>query len=94
MEQTEERLEMQVEESYYNMQEMKKNIETAKKSLDLAQLGYDMAQEKNRAGTITEVEFLDTFLNLADAKVQYLEALYEYKTSYSEFLQTAGMINL
>ncbi|MDD5065632.1 MAG: TolC family protein [bacterium] len=86
----EDRIVTEVEDAYQNLAACGQDIAAAKKNLRLAELSLQMARDKNRTGTVTEIEVLDSEVTLVDARVQYLRSLYDHAIALAEFDRITG----
>jgi outer membrane protein TolC len=77
-------IKIEVEDTILKLKEAKESVDVWKKNMELATKGYEIAEAKYKNNTITNTEFLDSHLDLIEAKVKYFSALYDYKIAEAE----------
>jgi outer membrane protein len=77
---------------YYNsMQEAKKRIETSQVSVNQAEESLMISKARYDAGIGTNLDVLDAVISLDTAKINYIQALYDYNTYKAELEQAMGV---
>lgn len=79
---------LDVRQNYLNMREAEKRIHTTDVAVERAEEDYRIAQLRYMAGVGTNTDVIDASVALTQAKVNYLQALYDYNISKTD-LQTA-----
>jgi outer membrane protein TolC len=75
---------MTTQQEYENIQMGLKNIETAKEGVRIARLNYD-------EGLISILELNSSITELTRAKVQFLQAVYNYNIAIAEIEKISGV---
>lgn len=77
---------------YYNsMQEAKKRIETSRVSIDQGEESLRINKARYDAGIGTNLDVLDAVIDLDTAKINNIQALYDYNTYKAELEQAMGV---
>lgn len=74
-----------VTQEYENIQMGLKNVESAKEGVRIAELSY-------KEGMITILELNSSYNELTRAKVNYLQALYNYNIAIAELEKLTGVV--
>ena len=82
---------LEVSEAFLNMTEAEKRIETNKVSVEQAELDFKLAQERYEAGMSINLDVLDAELALAEARTDYIQALFDYKVSHAQLDKAMGI---
>ncbi len=89
--QTKDSVSLEVRQAYLNMKEAEKRIETSQVAVDKAEEDFKIAQVRYNAGVGTNLDVIDAQLALAQAKTNYIQALYDYNTSRAELDKAMGV---
>lgn len=79
---------LDVRSNYLGLREAEKRIHTTQTAVEQAEEDYRIAQLRYMNGVGTNTDVLDAQVALTDAKTNYLQALYDYKTCMTD-LETA-----
>ncbi len=82
---------LEVQQAYLNMREAEKRIETSKVTVVKAEEDFKIAQVRYTAGVGTNLDVIDAQLALAQAKTNYIQALYDYNTSKAQLDKAMGI---
>ncbi len=80
-----------VRTSYLSMREAEKRIKTTEVAVEQAEEDYRIAQLRYQAGVGTNTDVLDASVALTTAKNNYIQALYDYNTSWALLEQSMGV---
>ncbi len=89
--QTKDSAALEVRQAYLGIKEAEKRIETSKVAVDKAQEDFNIAQVRYNAGVGTNLDVIDAQLALAQAKTNYIQALYDYNTSKAKLDKAMGI---
>lgn len=90
---TKQALENELKNTIYKIEQSRKRIETQKKAVELAELGYKIARKRFESGVGTQLEVSNAEVNLAQAKLNYQQAIYEYLVALSDLERLTGKTN-
>lgn len=90
---TKQMLENELRNTIYKIEQSKKRIEAQKKAVELAELGYKIARKRFENGVGTQLEVSNSELNLAQAKLNHQQAIYDYLIALSELEKLTGKTN-
>lgn len=82
-----EAIKTQLESVIYRIQQAKRSIEGQTKAITQAELGYDIAKSRYTNGLGTQLEVNDADLALTQARVNYVQAVYDYKVALTDYEQ-------
>jgi outer membrane protein len=82
---------LQVQQAYLNLEQAQESVPTAKIGLTQAQENFDIATGRYAAGVGSPIEVTDAEVLLANAKLSYIQALYNYKVSRASLEKAMGM---
>lgn len=82
---------LEVRQAYLSMREAEKRIDTSKVAVDQAQEDFRISQVRYSAGVGTNLDVMDAELALAQAKTNYIQALYDYNTSKAQLDKAMGI---
>ena len=71
-------LKSQLEDILLNIEEKQFQIDAYSATIEQAQLGYDIALKRYSSGIGTQLENIDSLVELTRAKINYLNAVFEY----------------
>ncbi|MFA5032589.1 MAG: TolC family protein [bacterium] len=86
----EKRIKIELENAFDYKNENQITLSLWEKNIDVANRAYDIANDNYKNGTMTNMDVLDSHIALAEAKFQYLKALYDYKISCAELNRIIG----
>ena len=81
---TNQQLKNQLDDVLLNIEEMKNRISAYAATIDQAKLGYEISIKRYNNGLGTQLENIDALVALTQAKVNYLEAIYNYYDLHSQ----------
>ncbi len=82
-----EAIKTQLESVIYRIEQAKKRIEGRTKTIAQAELGYEIARTRYTNGLGTQLEVNDADLALMQARVNYVQAIYDYKVALTDYEQ-------
>ncbi len=82
-----EAIKTQLESVIYRIEQAKKRIEGRTKTIAQAELGYEIARTRYTNGLGTQLEVNDADLALMQARVNYVQAVYDYKVALTDYEQ-------
>lgn len=82
-----EAIKTQLESVIYRIEQAKKSIEGQTKAITQAELGYDIAKSRYTNGLGTQLEVNDADLALMQARVNYVQSVYDYKVALTDYEQ-------
>lgn len=88
--QTRDNVETEVRQTYLSVQEAYKRIDTTKTAVAKAEEDVNISQVKYNAGAGTNIEVMDAQLALTQAKINYIQALYDFNVSKAKLDKAAG----
>ena len=88
--QTRDTIVLEVRQCYLSMLEAKSRIETSNVTVDKAADSLRIAEIRYTAGVGTNLDVLDAVLALNQVKTNYIQALYDYKTSNAQLDKAMG----
>lgn len=86
----EEAVRLEVMATFASLNQEKKNIDYQAENVQLAEEAFRLAEERYQNGLLTNLEFLDTQLQLTQSRVAYLSALANYQVARAKFLRAIG----
>ncbi|MDR7866205.1 MAG: TolC family protein [Sporomusaceae bacterium] len=89
--QTKDSVSLEVRQAYLSMKEAEKRIETSQVAVAKADEDFKIAQVRYNAGVGTNLDVIDAQLALAQAKTNYIQALYDYNTSKAKLDKAMGI---
>lgn len=84
-------IELEVRQSWLNMQEAKERIDTSTVAIAQAEEDYKIAQARYMAGVGTNLDVLDSQNALTNAQTNYIGALYDYNSSRASLDRAMGL---
>ena len=81
---TTQQLKNQLDDVLLNIEEMKNRISAYAATIDQAKLGYEISIKRYNNGLGTQLENIDALVAFTQAKVNYLEAIYNYYDLHSQ----------
>lgn len=88
-----ESMKVQAQNLLYRIEQAKKKIEGQDKAVAQAEKGYQIAKSRYSNGLGTQLEINDAELALTQAKVNYIQAVYDYNTALADLEQLIGKLN-
>jgi outer membrane protein len=82
---------LEVQQAYLNLKEAEDSIPTAELGVKQAEENFDIANGRYAAGVGNPIEVTDAEVLLLNAKLSYIQALYNYKVSQSSLEKAMGM---
>lgn len=82
---------LDVRTNYLGLREAEKRIHTTQTAVEQAEEDFRIAQLRYMNGVGTNTDVLDAQVALTDAKTNYLQALYDYKTSMTDLETSIGV---
>jgi len=80
-----------VDKEYYTLNNELLNIQSCERSISFAESYYETVSEGFREGVSASSDLMDARIALAGAKVEYLNAVYNYMLSLARLLEVAGL---
>jgi len=80
-----------VQQAYLNLKQAEESIPTAELGVKQAQENFEIAIGRYAAGVGNPIEVTDAEVLLANAKLSYIQALYNYKVSQANLEKAMGM---
>ena len=90
LEQLKQEIPLEVTTSFLELKEKEKNVEISKKQEKEKEESYRIAQVQYKTGLITATSLLDSQIDLTQAKINALEALFSYNLAKNKFLKSLG----
>lgn len=81
---------LDVQQAYLNLKQAEESIPTAELGVQQAQENMDIANGRYAAGVGNPIEVADAEVLLANAKLSYIQALYNYKVSQASLEKAMG----
>src|SRR4030043_1275888 len=82
---------LEVQQAYLNLKEAEDSIPTAELTVQQSQENFEIANGRYAAGVGNPIEVTDAEVLLANAKLSYIQALYNYKVSQSSLEKAMGL---
>ena len=82
---------LSVRSNYFSLREAEKRIATASVVVETAEEDYKIALVRYQAGVGTNTDVLDAQVSLSQAKTNYVQALYDYNTSWAYLENAMGV---
>ncbi len=76
---------IQLTNGYQNMKVALEKIQSVKKNISMAEKGYEIAKTRYNSGQGTLLEVNDSELALTQARLNYIQAVYDFKIAKSEY---------
>ena len=89
--QTRDSVALEVRQAYLGMKEAEKRIDTSSVAVTKAEEDFKIAQVRYNAGVGTNLDVIDAELALAQAKTNYIQALYDYNTGKAKVEKAMGL---
>jgi outer membrane protein len=90
---TKQALENELKNTIYRIEQSGRRIESQKRAVELAELGYKIARKRFESGLGTQLEVSNAEVNLAQARLNYSQAIYDYLIAMSELEKLTGKTN-
>jgi outer membrane protein len=81
---------LEVQQAYLNLKEAEESIPTAELGVKQAEENFEIANGRYAAGVGNPIEVTDAEVLLANAKLSYIQALYNYKVSRASLEKAMG----
>lgn len=82
---------LEVQKAYLSLKEAEDSIPTAELTVQQAQENFEIANGRYAAGVGNPIEVTDAEVTLVNAKLSYIQALYNYKVSQASLEKAMGM---
>lgn len=82
---------LQVKQAYLAISSAKKRVDAAKAAITQAKEGFKISQVRYQAGVGINLDVLDAQLALNQAKINYIQALYDYNVGIAMLEQAMGI---
>ncbi|PIY86589.1 MAG: TolC family protein [Nitrospirae bacterium CG_4_10_14_0_8_um_filter_41_23] len=82
---------LEVQQAYLNLKEAEDSIPTAELTVQQAQENFEIANGRYAAGVGNPIEVTDAEVLLSNAKLSYIQALYNYKVSQASLEKAMGI---
>jgi TolC family type I secretion outer membrane protein len=82
---------LEVSGAYLSMKEAAKRIDTNKVAVEQAETDFKLDKERYGAGVGTNLDVIDAELALAQARTNYIQALYDYNTDKAQLDKAMGI---
>jgi len=89
--QTKDTIELAVRTAYLTMTEAEKRIDTSQVTVEQGQENLKIAQVRYSAGVGTNTDVIDAQVALTTAKMNYIQALYDYNTGKAQLEKAMGI---
>lgn len=86
----EDAVQLEVKAALASLNQEGKNIDYQSKNVKLAEEAFRLAEERYQNGLLTNLEFLDTQLQLTQSRIAHLSALANYQVAKAKFLRVIG----
>ena len=93
LEETRDRVKMEVESSYYKLERSQEQLDFAMSSLDNAAKNVSVMLDRYHEGLSSVLEVLDAQLYWQKTYFNYINAKYQLNVAYSEYLRAMGVIS-
>ena len=90
--QAEDKITLEVCQAYLNVQEAVERITNNKVAVNQSETDYKMIQERYENGVAINLDVMDAELAMTQAKINYIQALYDYNTSRAQLDKAMGAI--
>ena len=94
MEQTKDMITLQVESSYFDLEETQNQLDFAFSALDNASKNVDVMLDRYYEGLSSVLEVLDAQLFWQKSYLNYIEAKFELNTAYSTYQKAMGELSV
>ncbi len=84
----------EVEQDVLNLREAAERMQVASKAVASAQLALDLSEERFRQGVGQALEVIDSELGIANARIQAVQAVSDYRTGEVRLLRATGRLDL
>ncbi len=84
---------LDVQQQEYALQEARERITAAKKLVEQASEALRLAVGRYNSGTGSAIEETDAQVTLANARISYIQSLYDYNVSNAQLRRAMGVIN-
>jgi len=81
---------IEITTSFLSLKEKEKNVEISKNKEREKEESYKIAQTQYKAGIITTTDLLNSQIDLTQAKIDALEALFNYNLTKNQFIKALG----
>ncbi|MCE5287165.1 MAG: TolC family protein, partial [Pelosinus sp.] len=90
--QLEDGITLEVSQAYLNVQEAAERIKNNQVAVNKAKRDYEMAGERYDAGIGTNLDVMDAEVAMTQAKINYVQAIYDYNNSRAQLDKAMGII--
>jgi outer membrane protein len=81
---------LEAEQAYLSQKQATEQIRVTEKAVGQAQENYDLASGRYKVGVGSPLEITDAEVQLANAKANYIQALYNYKVAEAKIERATG----
>jgi outer membrane protein len=82
---------LEAEQAYLAQKQAEEQVRVTQKTVGQAQENYDLASGRYQVGVGSPLEITDAEVSLANAKANYIQALYNYKTAEARIEKAMGI---
>lgn len=82
---------LEAEQAYLSQKQAAEQVRVTEKAVGQAQENYDLARGRYQVGVGSPLEITDAEVQLANAKANYIQALYNYKVGEAKIERAMGM---
>ncbi len=90
LKEVEDKVSLEVQEAYLDMEAARKNIETARTAVEQARENFRVTEERYKEQIDTSTEVLDAQTLLTQAQTYYYRAIYQYNLAVAKLLRVMG----
>jgi len=90
LEQLKQEIPLEITTSFLKLKEGEKNVEISRRQEEEKEESYRIAQVQYKTGLITTTSLLDSQIDLTQAKINALEALFNYNLTKNKFIKALG----
>ena len=83
---------LDVQQQYLALQESAQRIEASKKLVAQAEEALKLSEGRYNYGAGSQIEITDAQLTLANARITYIQSLYDYRVAYAKLQRAMGLI--
>lgn len=84
---------LDVQEQEFSLQEARQAIDASQKLVENAEIALKLAEGRYNSGVGSAIEVTDAELTLSNARIAYIQSLYNYRVAYARLRHAMGTIN-
>ncbi|MGC8595343.1 MAG: TolC family protein [Candidatus Kryptoniota bacterium] len=84
---------LDVQQQEFALEEAKEAIDASQKLVDNAEIALKLAEGRYNSGVGSAIEVTDAELTLSNARIAYIQSLYNYRVAYARLRHAMGTIN-